>query len=265
VLRLAAAILVFANLCLAQSVPDLSGTWAFTQGDNRSSGTIVLYQSGSELNGTWHTAGEKSASDTLVAARVLGSTVMLNRAVDGIQNSYILTLSSDGNRLEGVGQGRLNHEKLILVKTGPAPKKPQSPGTPRHSTSGATGSEPPGHVSPMPRATKQKWMGIGLPPQRGTYAWIIQSVAIHGSKSGKKYNSFYFEVSTGRSVEEPLSLPAGGTIVGVFPDDCAFAVEDQSGHSFPFRNEDEAKVHGLGPGTWSVFPLKCGGIEVYVK
>jgi hypothetical protein len=265
VFRSIAAIFLFANVSFAQSVPDLSGTWAFTQGDNRSSGTIVLYQSGSELKGTWHTAGEKSASDTLVAARVLGTAVMLNRAVEGTQNSYILTQSSGGSRLEGVGQGRLNHEKLILVKTGPAPKKPQSGETPRQSASGATGSQAPGRVSSMPKASKKKWMGIGLPPQRGTYAWIIQSIAIHGGKSGKKYSSYYYEVSTGRSVEEPLSLPAGGTIVGVFPDDCTFSVQDQLEHSFTFRNEDEAKAHGLGPGIWSVYPLKCGGIAVYIK
>ena len=107
-------------------------------------------------------------------------------------------------------------------------------------------------------------MGIGLPPQRGTYRWVIQSVAVHGA-SGKKYSSFYYEVSTGRSVEQPLSLPTGGEIVDAFPDDCTFSVQNQSGNSFTFRNEDEAKAKGLGPGTWSVLPLKCGGIAVYVK
>jgi hypothetical protein len=267
VFKCTGAILMLANLAMAQSVPDLSGTWAFTQGDNLASGTIVLYQSGNELSGTWHTAGEKAASDTLVAARILGTTVMLNRAVGGGQNTYILTLSSDGNRLEGVGQGSRNHEKLILVKTGPAPKRPQSAGPQKQSMAAPTGSQTPGSgpTDVLPKATKQKWMGIGLPPQRGTYRWQIQSVATPGSKSGKKYSSFYYEVSTGRSVEEPLSLPAGGEIVGVFPDDCMFGVQDQTGHSFTFRNEKEAQTRGLGPGTWSVYPLKCAGIEVYVK
>jgi hypothetical protein len=267
VVRRVAVILLLANFSFAQDVPDLSGTWAFTQGDNRASGTIVLYQSGNDLNGTWHTAGEKSASDTLVVARILGTTVMLNRAVGGAQDTYILTLSGDGNRLDGVGQGSLNHEKLIMVKTGPAPKKPQSAGTTRQSTASAIGSQAPGRVLPdaVPKATKQRWMGIGLPPERGTYAWVIQPVAIHGGKSSKKYSSFYYEVSTGRSVEEPLSLPAGGQIVGVFPDDCMFSAQDHAGHSFTFRNENEAQAHALGSGAWSVYPLKCGGIEVYVK
>ena len=264
VLKLLAAALIFANLCFAQSVPDLSATWAFTQGDNRASGTIVLYQSDSELKGTWHTAGDKSASDTLVAARIFGTTVMLNRAAGGGQDTYILTLSGDGNRLEGVGQGSLNHEKLILVKTGPAPKKSQPAESSNKNTAGASGSQAP-TPDATSKASKQRWMGIGLPPQRGTYAWVIQSVATRGSKPGKKYSSFYYEVSTGRSVEEPLSLPAGGEIVGVFPDDCTFSVQDQSGHSFTFRNETEAQAHGLAPGTWSVYPLKCSGIEVYVK
>ena len=107
-------------------------------------------------------------------------------------------------------------------------------------------------------------MGIGLPPARGTYRWTIQSVVVRG-KSTKKYSSFYYEASTNRSVEEPLSLPGGGEIVGVFPDDCEFAVQDEAGHSFTFRNEEEAKARGFGPGTWSVYPLKCGGVAVYVK
>ena len=264
-LKSAVSILIFVNLSFAQNTPDLIGTWAFTQGDNRITGTVVLYQSGSELKGTWHTAGEKIASDTLVAARILGTTVVLNRAFEGGQNTYILTLSSGGNRLEGVGQRSLNHEKFVMVKTGPAPKKPQSV-TPKN-TANAAGSQAPGSAPPdvLPKFTKQKWMGIGLPPPRGTYKWVVQSVAIHGSKSGKKYSSFYYEISTGRSVEEPLSLPAGGEIVGVFPDDCMFSVHDQAGHSLTFRNETEAQAHGLGPGTWSVYPLKCGGIEVYVR
>jgi hypothetical protein len=66
-------------------------------------------------------------------------------------------------------------------------------------------------------------------------------------------------------VEEPLTLPAGAAIVGVFPDDCAFSVRDELGHSFTFRNEDEAKAKRLGPGTWSVYPLKCGGVNVFLK
>lgn len=267
VLKRAAAILILANVSFAQSAPDLSGTWAFTEGDNRGSGTVVLYESGSELNGTWHTAGEKGDSDTPVAARRLGTTVMLTRAVADRQNTYILALSEDGNRLEGFGQGSLNHEKLSMVKTGPAPKRTQAAATARQSIAGSTPSRGPARPlsNVLPKATKQKWMGIGLPPQRGTYRWIIQSVATHGSKSGKKYSSFYYESSSGRSVEEPLSLPGGGEIVGVFPDDCTFAVQDQLGHSVTFRNEDEAKAHGLGPGIWSVYPLRCGGIAVYVK
>jgi len=267
VFKRAAAILIFANVFFAQSAPDLSGTWAFTRGDNRGSGTVVLYESGSELNGTWHTAAEKNDSDTLVAARLLGTTVILTRAVAQRQDTYILTLSGDGNRLEGFGQGPLNHEKLSMVKTGPAPKTAQSSTAARQSTAGSSRSRGPTRASSdvLPKSTKQKWMGIGMPPQRGTYRWVIQSVATHGSKSGKKYSSFYYETSTGRSVEEPLSLPAGGEIVGVFPDDCTFAVQDQSGHSFTFRNEDEAKAHGLGSGTWSVYPLKCGGVAVYLK
>jgi hypothetical protein len=255
------------TVALTQTAPDLTGRWAFTQGDNHSSGTVVLYQLGTEANGTWHNAGDKSDADTLVAARMIGSTVMLTRAVEQTQQTYILTLSADGNRLDGVGQGALNHEKLSMVKTGPAPKKvPPKSHVPRTRGEATQPKGTPGPpVDVLPKATKQKWMGIGVPPQRGTYKWVIQSVALHGSKSGKKYSSFYYEPATGLSVEQQLSLPAGGGIVGVFPDDCMLSVQDQAGHSFTFRNESEAQARGFGPGMWSVYPLKCGGIAVYVK
>lgn len=84
-----------------------------------------------------------------------------------------------------------------------------------------------------------------MPPPPGTWTWEIQSVAQRRG-SEIKYSSFYYEASTDRSVEQPLTLPAGATIVGVFPDDRAFSVRDALGHSFTFRNEDEAKAKGLG-------------------
>ena len=263
------AILILASACIAQDTPNIAGTWSFTQGG--ANGTIVLGQNGTELSGTWHSSA-KAEPDTLVAAKVYGNTVMLTRAVGSEQQTYILTLSADGKRLDGFGQGSLNHAQLIMVLVAAATKSSSQPATVDQQSKPLDVS----HFSQPQQAThraldaagkpkKQTWMGIGLPPPRGTYSWIIQSVALHGAKSGKKYSSYYYEVSTTRTVEEPLSLPAGGKIVGVFPDDCMFAVQDQSGHSFTFRNEREAQARGLGPGMWSVYPLKCSGIEVFVR
>jgi len=112
--------------------------------------------------------------------------------------------------------------------------------------------------------TKQKGNHLSFPPPRGTWDWAIQSVAIRrGAET--KYTSFYYEASTDRSVDKPLTLPSGARIVGVFPDDCMFSVRDELGHSFTFRNQDEAKARGLGPGTWSVYPIKCGGVAVFLR
>jgi hypothetical protein len=268
-LKPAFVILILASACAAQDAPDIAGTWSFTQ--DGTNGTIVLRQNGTELSGTWHTS-VKAEPDTLVAARVYGKTVMLTRAVGSEQQTYILTLSADGKRLDGFGQGALNHAHLLMVLVAAAPKGSSPPAAVdqqnrpldvSHFSQQQQSSRPVLDAAGKPK--KQTWMGIGLPPTRGTYTWIIQSVALHGAKSGKKYSSYYYEVSTTRTVEESLSLPRGGEIVGVFPDDCAFAVQDQSGHAFTFRNEREAQARGLGPGMWSVYPLKCSGIDVFVK
>ena len=80
-----------------------------------------------------------------------------------------------------------------------------------------------------------------------------------------KAGTSYYDAATDRNVEKPLTLTAGAAIVGVYPNDCAFSVRNESGNSFTFQNEGEAKVKGLGPGTWSVSPLKCGGVAVFLK
>src|SRR5215471_4859433 len=106
------AILILASACIAQDAPNIAGTWSFTQGG--ANGTIALRQNGTELSGTWHSSA-KAEPDTLVAAKVYGNTVMLTRAVGSEQQTYILTLSADGKRLDGFGQGSLNHAQLIMV------------------------------------------------------------------------------------------------------------------------------------------------------
>ena len=126
-------------------------------------------------------------------------------------------------------------------------------------TSGAAASS-----APVRPATSRRGDHLSWPPPRGTWSWAIQSVAVHRG-SGIGYTSFYYEASTDRSVEEPLSLPAGGTVVGVFPDDCEFSMKSEAGKSFIFRNEAEAKTKPVAPGTWSVYPRGCGGVAVFLR
>ena len=231
-----------ASVSRAQAVTDLSGTWAFTHAEARFQGTIVLRQTGSAITGTWHTSTGKSEPDSSLTGRVDGNTVTFTRFV-GNNQSFVLTLSADGNRLDGFGDGWfLNHTNLNMQRSA-ATLLPSAP-TPLPTT--ATTSE---HLS--------------FPPARDKYSWVIQSTLTPGAEI--KYNSFYYETATDRSVEHPLTLPAGAAIVGVFPDDCTFSVKNDLGNSFTFRNEAEAKAKRLGPGTWSVYPLKCGSVAVFLK
>jgi len=221
---------------------DLSGVWLFTHVNGRFEGTIVLTQAGSGLTGRWHTGKGKSEPDTAVSGYIDGSRVILTRFIDNNQQNYALTLSPDGNRLDGFGDGWfINHANLNMQRS--------------------AGTAPPRTAAPAAARTGDH---LSFPPPRGTWKWAIQSVAVKRG-SGIGYTSFYYEAATGRSVDQALSLPNGATIVGVFPDDCAFSVRDALGNSFGFRNEQEAKAKELSPGTWSLFPEKCGGVALFLK
>jgi hypothetical protein len=226
----------------APGTASLSGVWTFTHLRDRFHGTIELKQAGSEITGTWHTATGKNEADTAISGQVEGNTVRLTRMVGDNQN-YVLTLSADGNRLDGFGNGWfVNHANLNMQRVPPPAPSADVP----------------------PPATTATHSGLSFPPPHAAWKWAIQCVAMHRG-SEIKYNSFYYEAATDRSVEEPLNLPGGGDIVGVSPNDCGFSARDEAGHSYTFRNEAEAKSKGLGPGTWSVYPMKCGGVAVFVK
>jgi hypothetical protein len=100
----------------AQPVTDLSGVWAFTHADARFQGTIVLRQAGPVFTGTWHTSTGKSEPDSSLTGRVDGNIVSFTRAV-GSNQTFVLTLSADGNRLDGFGDGFfLNHTNLNMQR-----------------------------------------------------------------------------------------------------------------------------------------------------
>jgi len=100
---------------------DLSGTWSFTHFDDRFQGLITLSQSGSTLQGTWHTSSGKSEPDTSVTGSVDGAAVTLSRSLGSNQQNYSLTLSVDGNRLDGFGEGFfLHHTNLNMTRSGAA-------------------------------------------------------------------------------------------------------------------------------------------------
>ncbi len=226
----------------AQSPGDLSGEWLYTHQQGHFQGTIIISQNGSTFTGTWHTGAGKSEPDTPITGRIDGNTVTFTRFV-GSNQTFTMTLSADGKRLDGFGEGFfLNHTNLNMqrgVNT--------YPGTPA--------------VTPV--AAHQGSVLSSTPP-RGAWRWAIQSVA-GGSGPNTKYSSFYYEAATDRSVERPLNLTVGGTIVGVFPNDCTFSVRSDLGDAFTFRDEPEAKGKTLGPGAWSVYPLKCSGVVVFIK
>jgi hypothetical protein len=123
-----------------QAAKDLSGTWSFTHFDDRFQGWITLRQSGSSLQGTWHTSSGKSEPDTSVTGSVDGAAVTLRRLLGENQQTYALVISSDSNRLDGFGEGYfLHHTNLNMTRNGDT--KPSAP--PPTTTSTSTTSTAP--------------------------------------------------------------------------------------------------------------------------
>ena len=115
---------------LAQGAQDLSGTWSFTHFDDRFQGSITLRQSRSTLQGTWHTSRGKSEPDTPVTGSIDGAAVTLRRSLGPNQQTYALTLSADGNGLDGFGEGYfLHHTNLNMTRNGTARPATAPPST----------------------------------------------------------------------------------------------------------------------------------------
>lgn len=115
---------------VAQEPKDLSGTWSFTHFDDRFQGWIALCQSGSTLQGTWHTSKGKSESDTAVTGSVSGTAVTLTRFLGSNQQSYALILSADGSHLDGFGEGYfLHHTNLNMTRSADAKPATAPPNT----------------------------------------------------------------------------------------------------------------------------------------
>ena len=77
----------------------------------------MIHQSGSIFRGTWHTSKGKVEPDDDVTGRIDGNTVTLWRYIGDNRQSFALTLSADGNRLDGFGDGFfLNHTNLSMQR-----------------------------------------------------------------------------------------------------------------------------------------------------
>src|SRR5579872_435634 len=113
-----AAMILSACAGSAHAATDLSGTWGFTHADDRFQGWVVILQSGPIFRGTWHTSKGKVEPDDVVTGRIDGNTVTLWRFIGDNRQSFTLTLSADGNRLDGFGDGFfLNHTNLSMQRS----------------------------------------------------------------------------------------------------------------------------------------------------
>jgi len=125
-----AAMIPYACAAFAQPVVDLSGTWGFTHFDDRFQGWIVIHQSGNTFRGTWHTSRGKDEPDDQITGRIDGNTVTLWRFIGNNRQSYVLTLSADGNRLDGFGDGFfLNHTNLNMLRGAASAASPAASAT----------------------------------------------------------------------------------------------------------------------------------------
>ena len=67
------------------------------------------------------------------------------------------------------------------------------------------------------------------------------------------------ESSSGGIELRPTSKPLSDTEIAERLKDLQF------GRAFTFKSEEEAKGKTLGTGSWSLFPIKCGGVVLFLK
>lgn len=101
--------------------PNLEGTWVIKAPGYSYSGNMVLHQSGSGVNGIWHSVSNNEV-DTTVAGLIEGDTLTLVRSAGGQQQKFMITLSKDGNHAEGYGDGvGLKHAVMSFDRTDTKP------------------------------------------------------------------------------------------------------------------------------------------------
>ena len=116
-----AAFVAFALFAMgAPASPDVSGTWTFINVGDRFLGTIVLQQSGSAVTGVWHTEAGKSEPDSPLSGRIDGNILYFTRSLGNLEQKYVLTISTDGNRIDGFGDGwGISHANLNMTRVLP--------------------------------------------------------------------------------------------------------------------------------------------------
>ncbi len=89
----------------------------------------MLRQSGPTFSGTWHTSRGKSEPDDQVTGlnpRLADHPLTLWRFIGNNKQSFVLTLSADGNRLDGFGDGYfLKHTNLNMQRAAATPQIPK--------------------------------------------------------------------------------------------------------------------------------------------
>ena len=79
------------------------------------------------------------------------------------------------------------------------------------------------------------------PYARAPYTWIMQSVIVRGSNP-RKYTAPSYVAPTDGTMVGPLTLPAGATIVDVFPSDCMFSLRIKRATPSPSIRERKRKA-----------------------
>lgn len=102
------------------------------------------------------------------------------------------------------------------------------------------------------------------PNTKSEYKWVLKSTRVTGAVPAK-YHGTYLDAATETTAAKALSLPKGATVVDVSPMDCTFNMEDTAKHFLTYRKGDKALGADLMPGTWSVFPMRCTSISVYLN
>jgi hypothetical protein len=199
---------------------------------------------------------QKEMRDGGVAFKVQGDGIGLSIVATDGRLTAVVRVRDGGDRSNVKVTWAVKAESVPTAAAAPS-AVPVTPGQVQPIGSQPILTQPiPGHLQGQ-RAPLTPWT-------RTPYVWILESAALPGT-SPARYTMGYYEAPTEAAAQRPLPLPAGATIIDIFPKDCSFSMHDQTARSLTFRSAKEALGQVIDPGAWSVHPITCRGIQVYLR
>jgi hypothetical protein len=206
---------------------------------------------------------QKEMRDAGIAFKVQGDGIGVSIVATQGRESAVVRIREDGSRSNVKVTYAVKAESTTAASAAAATPTATPAAIGQVELAGAPPVVPQSALTrPIPGYAKGQRAPL-TPWTRTAYVWILESSAPPGAPT--KFTMGYYEAPSEASVQGALPLSGGATIVDVFPNDCVFSMQDQAGRTLTFKNAKEAVGQSIAAGAWSIHPIKCQGIQAYLR